>query len=83
MSRDLRINELVRVGLISQATATALQTDPSASLIASTSEGAAVADVAGTAGGTYTSTEQDTINENKSQINALLAELRTLGIIAT
>lgn len=46
-------------------------------------QGSAVTDVAGTAGGTYTATEQGIINDTVTAVNALLAELRTLGIIAT
>lgn len=42
---------------------------------------AAVADVTGTAGATYTATEQALINSTKAQLNALLAALRAAGII--
>lgn len=44
----------------------------------------AVASVAtANAGATYTATEQALINELKTQVNALLAELRDAGILAS
>ena len=47
-------------------------------------EGAAVADVASAdADGTYGVEEAALINENKAQINALLAALRAAGLIAS
>ncbi|MBI1353290.1 MAG: hypothetical protein GC160_03010 [Acidobacteria bacterium] len=42
----------------------------------------AVADVSGTAGGTYTSTEQSLLNSVKTQLNLVLSRLRTHGLIA-
>lgn len=48
-------------------------------------QGASVADVTGTAGGTYTGTEQTIINDLVSQLNALLARVRAStghGLIA-
>lgn len=44
--------------------------------------GAAVANVAGSAGGTFTATEQGIVNAQTAAINALLAVLRDVGIIA-
>ena len=44
--------------------------------------GPAVSNVAGSAGGTYTATEQGIINSLVTQLNALLAGLRDAGIIA-
>jgi hypothetical protein len=43
---------------------------------------AGVANVTGTAGGTYTATEQAMINANAAAINAILAALRAANIIA-
>lgn len=43
---------------------------------------AAVADVTGTAGGSYTATEEGMINDLKAAVNSLLAKLRTHGLIA-
>jgi hypothetical protein len=43
---------------------------------------AAVTNVAGTAGGTYTATEQGIINNSVTAINAILAALRAANIIA-
>lgn len=45
-------------------------------------KGAAVTDVTGTAGATYTATEQALVNSTKTQLNALLASLRAAGIIS-
>ena len=74
MSRKALIVDLLNGGIISEATAIALQNDPAAVLIASTAEGSAVSDASGGA----------TIDaEARTAINGLLAELRTLGIIAT
>ncbi len=42
----------------------------------------AVADVTGTAGATYTATEQALVNSLKTQLNLLLARMRTHGLIA-
>lgn len=42
----------------------------------------AVTDVTGTAGATYTAAEQTLINSLKTQLNALLAALRTAGVIS-
>lgn len=47
-----------------------------------TTRQAAVADATGTAGATYTATEQAMLNGLKAQLNALLARLRTHGLIA-
>lgn len=43
---------------------------------------AAIANVSGTAGATYTATEQGIINANVTAINAVLAALRAANIIA-
>lgn len=43
---------------------------------------AAVADVTGAAGGTYTAAEQTMLNSLKDQLNALLNRIRTHGLIA-
>lgn len=43
---------------------------------------AAITDVTGTAGGTYTATEQTLINSLKTQLNLALAALRKANIIA-
>lgn len=42
---------------------------------------AAVTQVSGTAGATYTATEQGMINANKTAINDLIVKLQTLGIL--
>ncbi len=44
--------------------------------------GAAVADVAATAGTTYTAAEQALINELRAKLNSVLAALRSRGVIA-
>lgn len=41
---------------------------------------AAIAQVAGTAGSSYTSAEQTILNNTVTALNKLLAELKTLGI---
>jgi hypothetical protein len=43
----------------------------------------AIADVTGTADGTYDTTEQNMLNDLKAQLNSALAALRGAGIIAT
>lgn len=43
---------------------------------------AAIANVTGSAGGTYTATEQGMINANVTAVNAILAALRAANIIA-
>lgn len=43
--------------------------------------GAGITDVTGTAGGTYTATEQTLINDLKAKVNALLAAAREAGLI--
>jgi hypothetical protein len=48
-----------------------------------TSQGAAVADVSGTADATYSGNEVTMINSLRDQLNALLARVRAHGIIAT
>ena len=83
MSRPALLNELVDAGLITRDTAVALQADSSLVLVSQGDQGAAVASVAGTAGGTYTATEQDVINDTATAVNGLLVELRSLGLIAT
>lgn len=45
-------------------------------------QGAAIANVAGSAGGTYTATEQGIINNLVTALNAALAALRRANIIA-
>jgi hypothetical protein len=43
---------------------------------------AAIANVTGSAGATYTTTEQGIINANVTAVNAILAALRAANIIA-
>ena len=43
---------------------------------------AAIANVSGTAGATYTATEQGIVNAQTTAINAILAALRAANIIA-
>lgn len=43
---------------------------------------AAIANVAGSAGGTYTATEQGIINASATAVNAILAALRAANVIA-
>lgn len=81
MSKRALMNELIRDGVITETVGQGML-DNATTLIVE-QQGAAVADVTGTAGGTYTATEQGVINENKAQINALLASLRASGLIAT
>lgn len=45
-------------------------------------EGPAIATLAGTAGATYTATEQGIINAQQAAINAMLAVMRDAGLIA-
>lgn len=71
-SRKAIVNELHGSGLISEASATSLQNDESLGLISG--QGSAVADASG--GATVDA-------EARTAINDLLAELRSLGIIAT
>lgn len=40
-----------------------------------------IADVTGTAGGTYTATEQTMINDLKARVNALLAVIKAAGLM--
>lgn len=42
---------------------------------------AAVTPVSGSAGGTYTSNEQNLINSTKTQLNELITKLQTLGLL--
>jgi hypothetical protein len=44
--------------------------------------GPGIADVTGTADGTYTANEQTLINDLKAALNSALAALRSAGIIA-
>lgn len=46
-------------------------------------QGAAIADVAGTANAAYDATEQDMLNDLKTAVNATLARLRAHGLIDT
>lgn len=82
MSRKAIISDLYNGGLLTEAQASAAASDEAVTL-AAFETGAAVADVSGTAGGTYTATEQGVINDTVTALNALLAELRTAGIITT
>lgn len=43
---------------------------------------AAVTPVSGSAGGTYTGTEQALINSTKTQLNELIVKLQTLGLLS-
>jgi len=57
--------------------------DPAQGRMRAGTQGDAVANVAAAnAGGTYTTAEQTLINELKTKLNALLAELRQAGVIA-
>lgn len=83
MGRNAIVNDLYESALISQAQATALAASDAAVKL-HTGLGAAVATVAtADADATYGQPEADLINECKDQLNALLAELRTLNVIAT
>lgn len=74
MSRKALINDLVESGLISVTTAQTLQNDSTAVLAIAPAVGSAVADATG--GATVDA-------EARTAINGLLAELRTIGVIAT
>jgi len=74
MARKAQINGLADAGLLTQAQATEFGDDASKTLQASIGTGSAVADATG--GATVDA-------EARAAVNALLAELRTLGIIAT
>lgn len=72
MSRNAIINDLVESGLVSTGQAGSLQSDAAETL--HSGQGSAVADASG--GATVDA-------EARTAINDLLAELRTLNIIAT
>jgi hypothetical protein len=57
--------------------------DASSTIKGVVKQAVAVADVTGTAGATYTATEQTMINDLKAQLNSLMANLRTSGALAT
>jgi hypothetical protein len=52
---------------------------PGSSLIGA--PGAAVTSISGTAGGTYTATEQSMLNSQKTAINSIITTLRNLKLI--
>ena len=88
MSKRALVNTMISEGLISQVDGEGMLnngTTLEANLdFPDINPGVAVASVAtADAGGTYTATEQALVNENKAQLNALIASLRTIGIIAT
>lgn len=82
MARRSKIAELHKDGLLSDAAANDLGADETLTLVGGV--GSAVADVAtADADATYGTEEATLINELKDQVNALLAELRSTGTIAT
>lgn len=87
--RKAAIGSMIESGLLSIADGQNLLANPSLSLEGATTyadlgQGSAVASVAtADADATYGTEEATLINELKGQVNALLGELRTLGIIAT
>lgn len=81
-SRKELVNELHDAGLISTADASTLA-GGAGTLIVNVTPGAAVADVTGTADGTYDATEQGIINDSVTAINAIIARLEGLGLIST